>query len=139
MSNYTADQVRVAAKVAPLATNQVEYHPFLSQEAVLEACRANDMFLTAYSPLANGMAIGHEALDAIGEQYDGRSAPQVALRWLLDHGDVAVLPRSRNRDHIAANADVDFTLSDEHRTQVDGLPKDRRQVNPPFAPEWDTV
>lgn len=136
VSNYTADQVRTAAKVAPLATNQVEYHPFLSQHAVLDACRANDMFLTAYSPLAHGKVIGDPVLDEIAAEV-GHGAPEVALRWLLDHGDVAVLPRSQNRDHIASNATVDFTLTDEQRARIDGLPKDLRQIDPPFAPEWD--
>ena len=138
VSNYTADQVHAAARVAPLATNQVEFHPFLSQEAVLEACRSHDMFLTAYSPLANGMAISDPVLNEVARDV-GCGPAEVALRWLLDHDDVAVLPRSSNRDHIAANADVDFSLDQAHRTRIDDLPKDRRQLDPPFAPDWDRV
>lgn len=138
VSNYTADQLRTAAKAGPVVTNQVEYHPFLSQERVLEACRELDVFLTAYSPLAHGMAIESEVLNEIAAEV-ARGPAEVALRWLLDHGDVAVLPRSSNHDHIAANLGVDFELTPEHRTKIDGLPKDLRQIDPPFAPDWDPV
>jgi 2,5-diketo-D-gluconate reductase B len=138
VSNYTADQVRRAAKVAPLATNQVEYHPFLSQEAVLEACRDNDMFVTAYSPLAHGMALKDPILNEIAAE-DDRGPAEVALRWLLDQPGVAAIPRSSNRDHIAANAGIDFTLTDAQRTRIDALPKNLRQIDPPFAPDWDRV
>ncbi len=136
VSNYTSEQVHLAAKVAPLATNQVEYHPFLSQEAVLEACRANDMFLTAYSPLAKGGVFDDDTITAIAAEVDASPAT-VSLRWLLDQGDVAVLPRSSNRDHIASNAQVDVPLDDDHRQRIASLPKDRRIIDPPFAPEWD--
>lgn len=137
VSNYTAAQVHTAARVAPLATNQVEYHPLLSQEAVRSACRDHGMFLTAYSPLAHGMALADPVLDEIGAEV-GRGPAAVALRWLLDHGDVAVLPRSSNRDHIAANLDLDFTLDPDQAARIDALPKDRRQIDPPsLAPDWD--
>ena len=138
VSNYTADQMRRAAKAGPVATNQVEYHPFLSQERVLEACRELDVFLTAYSPLAHGLAIESDVLNEIAADVD-RGPAEVALRWLLDHGDVAVLPRSSDRGHIAANLGVDFDLTPAHRTRIDGLPKDLRQIDPPFAPDWDPV
>lgn len=136
VSNFTSDQVHAAARVAPLVTNQVEFHPFLSQEVVLEACRTHEMFVTAYSPLARGLAVEDPILNQIASDVQ-RGPAAVALRWLLDHGDVAVLPRSSDRDHIAANAALDFTLDHAHTTRIDGLPKNLRQLNPPFAPAWD--
>lgn len=136
VSNYTSEQVHLAAKVAPLATNQVEFHPFLSQDTVLEACRANDMFLTAYSPLAKGGVLDDPTLQAVAEEV-GATPATVALRWLLDHGDVAALPRSSSRDHIASNAEVGFSLTDEQRQRIADLPKDQRIIDPPFAPDWD--
>lgn len=136
VSNYTSTQVHTAAAVAPLATNQVEYHPFRSQEAVREACRSHGMFLTAYSPLAKGGVFDDPTLRAIAEEV-GASPATVALRWLLDQDGVAALPRSSNRDHIASNAEVGFTLTDEQRQRITDLPKDRRVVDPPMAPDWD--
>ena len=54
VSNFTAAMVEEAARHAgrALATNQVEYHPFLSQATLLDACRRRGMALTAYCPLA---------------------------------------------------------------------------------------
>lgn len=138
VSNHTADQLRQAVKAGPVVTNQVEFHPFLSQEAVLEACRDVGVFLTAYSPLAKGKVIESEVLDEIAAEV-GRGPAEVALRWLLDHGDVAVLPRSSNRDHIASNRNVDFELTDDQRARIDELSKDQRLIDPPMAPEWDPV
>ncbi len=137
VSNHTSDQVRTAAKVAPLITNQVEYHPFLSQEVVLETCRELGMFVTAYSPLAKGDAVGDPVLNEIAEEL-GCGPAEVALRWLLDQDGVAVIPRSSNRDHIASNARaLEITLTDEQRARIDQLPKDRRQIDPAFGPDWD--
>jgi 2,5-diketo-D-gluconate reductase B len=137
VSNYTTEQVRRAAAVAPIATDQVEYHPFLGQDALLSVLRENGMFLTAYSPLAHGRAIGDGTLDAIAEAHDV-SGPQVALRWLLQQPDVVALPRSEDPEHIASNLDVfGFSLTDDEVARIDALPKDDRQIDPPFAPEWD--
>jgi len=137
VSNHTADEVRRAAKVAPLATNQVEYHVGLGQDAVLAAVRDHGMFLTAYSPLGHGTAIGDPTVEAIAAEL-GVSPAQVALRWLLQQDDVVVLPRSENPDHIQSNLDVEgFALDDDQVARLDALPKDRREVDPPFAPDWD--
>ncbi len=140
VSNYTADQVQTAAKVAPVITNQVEYHPLLSQEAVLQACRDAGMFVTAYSPLANGLVMKDPVLGEIASEI-GCGPAEVALRWLLDQDDVAAIPRSSDRDHIAANAQAGtITLTDDQRQRIDELTADRRrQIDPPSAPDWDEV
>lgn len=137
VSNYPSRQLARAIEVGPVATNQVEYHPFLGQDAILEVLRQHNLALTAYSPLAHGEVVGHDVLDDIGETH-GKTGAQVALRWLLQQPGVMALPRSENPDHIAANFDVfDFHLSDEELARIDDLPKDHRQIDPPFAPEWD--
>ncbi|MFQ3275145.1 MAG: 2,5-diketo-D-gluconate reductase B, partial [Candidatus Nanohaloarchaea archaeon] len=71
VSNFTPEQMEKAREYSdvPLLTNQVEYHPFLSQDEVLEKCRDKDMMLTAYSPLARGDVIGNKKLRRIGEKY----------------------------------------------------------------------
>lgn len=137
VSNYTADQVRRAAAAGPVATNQVEHHVLLDQTAVLAAVREVGAFLTAYSPLASGALFGDEDVEAIASDR-GVSVAQVGLAWLLRQDDVAVVPRSSSRDHIADNlAAADLELSDDEVAALDALPKDRRQVDPPFAPAWD--
>jgi len=69
VSNFPAGMLRRALEVLPLFADQVEYHPFLAQDALLEVVREHDMTLTAYSPLAHGDVVGHPDLTAIGEQY----------------------------------------------------------------------
>ncbi len=137
VSNYTAAQFQRAAKVADVATNQVEYHPLLEQSVVLNAVRSEDAFLTAYSPLAHGALFGDGRVEEIAEEA-GASAAQVALAWLLRQDDVVALPRSSSKDHIADNlAARDLELTDEQVARLDELPKDRRQIDPGWAPDWD--
>lgn len=136
ISNHPTALMRRAASAAPVFTNQVEFHPFLDQQAVLDAARETGMTVTAYSPVARGAVFSDEVLAGIAAAHD--VAPgQVALRWLLDHDNVAVLPRSSNRDHMAENLDVDLRLDPDERARIDALPKDRRLIDPPFAPDWD--
>lgn len=137
VSNYTAAQFQRAAKVADVATDQVEYHVLLGQDTVLNAVRSEDAFLTAYSPLAHGGLLDHARVQEVAEEV-GASVAQVALAWLLRQDDVAALPRSSSKDHIADNlAAADLELSDEQAAKLDELPKDRRQIDPGFAPDWD--
>ncbi len=137
VSNYTAAQFQRAAKVADVATNQVEYHALLDQSVVLNAVRSEDAFLTAYSPLAHGALFGDERTEEVAQEV-GASVAQVALAWLLRQDDVVALPRSSSKDHIADNlAALDLVLTDEQVARLDELPKDRRQIDPSWAPDWD--
>ena len=64
VSNFTVALIEeaVAKSTAPLVCNQVEYHPYLEQNKVLAACRAHDMALVAYSPVAKGHVKDAEVL-----------------------------------------------------------------------------
>ena len=122
---------------AELFTNQVEYHPFLDQDTVLGLCRRYGMLLTAYIPLARGAVAHDPVLAEIGAAH-GKTAAQVALRWLLQQPDVAAIPRSGRRERIRENFDVfDFALSGEEMRRIDALRGDRRIVNVDWAPQWD--
>ena len=136
VSNFTPRQYRRAQEIASekILTNQVEYHPFLSQEDNLEAVRGNEAFLTAYSPLARGDVIGNEKLMEIGDRY-GKTPVQVALRWHLQQEDVVAVPKASSREHIDQNLDVfDFELSQREMETVSGLAENDRKVDPSFAP-----
>lgn len=139
ISNFPTALMREAAAIAPgrIATNQVEYHPFLSQRAVLATARELDMSVTAYSPLARGKVFGDPVLKRIAEAH-GKNEGQVAIRWLLDQGVIA-LPRSGSPEHIRDNLAVDdFALTEtEHAAIAQQLPRGRRLIDPSFAPEWD--
>ncbi|MBT6118068.1 MAG: 2,5-didehydrogluconate reductase DkgB, partial [Rhodospirillaceae bacterium] len=123
---------------ADLLCNQVEYHPYLSQEKVLEAVRRYGMMLTAYSPIARGKVLDEPAIRDIAERH-GKSPAQIALRWLLDQEAVAAIPRTANEKHLRANFEIfDFSLKPEDRAAIDGLRGDGRMIEVEgYAPDWD--
>lgn len=113
VSNFSVAQLEEAieASETPILTNQVPYDPTTDQSNLLEWCVSKDVMLTAYSPLGKGSVVGNETLAEIGEPYE-KSAPQVALRWLIQQPMVAAIPKASSRDHLAANLDVfDFELT----------------------------
>jgi 2,5-diketo-D-gluconate reductase B len=117
--------------------DQVEYHPFLGQDRLLGLARERDVLVTAYSPLAHGRVLEDPTLRRIGEAH-GKSAGQVALRWLLDQPLVSPIPKASSHERRAENFDVfDFELTPEERAEIDALPKDVRTADPPWAPDWD--
>lgn len=123
VSNFSVAQLEAAmdASSTPVVTNQVEYHPYRDRSELLSFCVEHDVALTAYSPLDEGRIADDETLAEIGDRH-GKSAAQVALRWLLQQPNVIAIPKASSREHIEANADVfDFELSDEEMERVTGL------------------
>jgi 2,5-diketo-D-gluconate reductase B len=122
---------------APIACNQVEYHVMLDQTPLRRYLAAKSIPLVAYCPLAQGKAASDETLMAIGRKH-GASAAQVALKWLLDQDGVAAIPKASGRDSQKANLDaLHVGLDDEDIKAIAALPKNKRCVNPGFAPAWD--
>lgn len=137
VSNFPAVLFHEAVGYGDIFCNQVEYHPLLKQDTVLTVVRDHGAALTAYAPLAQGEAIGYPELASIADKH-GKSSEQVALRWLLEQKNVLAIPRSSKPEHIESNFDIfDFELDTEDREHIAELPKNKRQINPSFAPEWD--
>jgi 2,5-diketo-D-gluconate reductase B len=137
LSNFTTALVDEALEHGPVFANQVEYHPYLGRPELLAQAREHDLLLEAYSPFAHGHLLDDPVLAEIGEAH-GRSAGQVALRWLLDQPQVVALPKASSRERRAENLDVfGFSLSDEERSRIAGLERGRRTADPPWAPDWD--
>lgn len=141
VSNYTAAMMRAAKALvdAPLVTNQVEFHPLLDQSRLLAAAKDTGIPLSSYCSLARGEIFKYPLLAKIGAAY-GKSAAQVALRWIAQKG-LAMNTMSTKPENIRANFDIlDFTLSAEDMARIDALGAtnyrivDRDRV--PFAPEW---
>lgn len=132
LTRYVIEDLRI-----PVFTNQVEFHPFLSQFDLLDLTYDNDFLLTAYSPLAKGDVFQNETLNRIAAEY-GKTAGQIALRWLIEQENVIAIPKATTAEHLRENIDLyDFELSDEHFDEIDQLDKTRRISNPSFAPDWD--
>jgi 2,5-diketo-D-gluconate reductase B len=139
VSNFPTALVREAVgySPAPLLVDQVEYHPYLDQSAVLGELERYGMALIAYSPIGRGKVFGDRTLQRIGEAH-GKNAGQVALRWLLQQG-VAAIPRSSREANVEANLAVfDYALSDDEMAEIFRLARpDGRMVRPAVAPDWD--
>jgi diketogulonate reductase-like aldo/keto reductase len=138
VSNFPSALLRQALELAPIFAVQVEYHPYLPQGPVMSVCHEHDLLLTAYSPFAHGRVHEDPVLQEIGARH-GKSAGQVALRWLLDQPHVVAIPKASSHDRRAENLDVfDFDLSDEERGRVAALSQRHlRTADPPWAPVWD--
>jgi len=139
VANFPSALLRRAIEsgIVPIACNQVEYHVFLSQAPVLELCRRHGLALTAYTPVAKGSVVDDPVLRRIATKH-GASPVQVALAWLLAQDNVVAIPKSAREAGQAANlAACALRLDAEDLASINSLPKDRRMVNPGFAPDWD--
>jgi diketogulonate reductase-like aldo/keto reductase len=128
----------VAAADEPLVANQVEYHPFLGQSAVLAACRRHGLALTAYSPIARGKVSDSPVIKEIASG-KGRTEAQITLRWLLQQPGVVAIPKSADPSRIRDNmAIADFDLTEQEMARISALASpDGRTITNVCAPEWD--
>ncbi len=123
------------------AVHQVEMHPYLQQPRLKRYCDDEQIAVTAFSPLGAdsyiplGMAgadervLAEPALTAIAAAR-GKTAAQIALRWAIQRGTVAI-PKSQSPQHLAENLAIyDFELSDEEMQGIDSLERGRRFNDP---------
>jgi 2,5-diketo-D-gluconate reductase B len=123
----------------PLVNLQGEGHPYIDTTKVVEACRTRGITFTAYCPLGRGRLFSDPVLAEIAKA-KGRTIAQVALRWLVQRGNIVPIPRSSNPGRLAENLDVfGFTLSDDEIARIGTLKRaDGRIANPVGrAPVWD--
>ncbi|MDX6807301.1 aldo/keto reductase [Terrihabitans rhizophilus] len=141
VSNYSTALMKEAIRLsdAPLATNQVEYQPFLDQSPVLDLARQNGMSVTAYFAMAEGRVFKDPVIGEIGRKH-GKSPAQVVLRWMVQQEDVLVLSKTLSRDRAIENFGIwDFVLDADDMARLFALgSRDGRILNPAnLAPEWD--
>jgi diketogulonate reductase-like aldo/keto reductase len=123
----------------PLAVLQAEYHPYLDQSKVLAYCRKAGLAFMAYCPLGRGRMFKEPVLAEIARAR-GRTLAQVTLRWLVQQGNIAPIPRSSNPQHMAESLNVfDFELTADEMKRIHALARpDGRIANPAGrAPKWD--
>jgi diketogulonate reductase-like aldo/keto reductase len=112
------DILTAATDVVPHA-NQIRWFIGNTQQETTTWCKAHEVLVEGYSPLATGGLLENAEIKAIADRYD-KSVAQVAIRYLLEK-DVLPLPKSTTPSRIAANADVDFELAPEDIAALDGL------------------
>jgi 2,5-diketo-D-gluconate reductase A len=112
------------ASIVP-AVNQIELHPYLTQNELRDFDRAHGIATEAWSPIARGKVLDDPVVTAIAADI-GRTPAQVVLRWQLQRGEI-IFPKSNSRSRIEENfALFDFTLSDEQIAAVSALNRDER-------------
>ena len=139
VSNFTVALIEeaLAACPEPLVCDQVEYHPYLDQTKVREACARHGMALVAYSPVAKGRIKNDRALLRIGDRYR-KTAAQVCLRWLVQQNVVAI-PRTSKLERLSENIEIfDFELFEDDMKAISAMGSaEGRLTNYGFAPNWD--
>jgi 2,5-diketo-D-gluconate reductase B len=139
VSNFTVALIEEATALCPepLVCDQVEYHPYLDQTKVLDACARHRMAVVAYSPVAKGRIRNDQTLSRIARAY-GKTPAQVCLRWLVQQ-NVSAIPRTSKIERLSENLDIfDFELSDSEMRQIFQMRSAKgRLTDYGFAPKWD--
>lgn len=121
VSNYSLEQIDELVEASGLtpAVNQIEWSPLLFDSSTLSGHRQRGVALEGYSGLKGG-TLEHSVVTDLAERL-GRTPAQVVIRWHIEHG-VVVIPKSRDLERIAANADVDgFQLEPDDMGALDAL------------------
>jgi 2,5-diketo-D-gluconate reductase B len=141
VSNFTVSLIDEAVGKCsePLFTNQIEYHAYIRQDKIIAACRKHGILVTCHVPLARGEVLKDPVIQKIADAH-GKTAAQVALKWLIQQSDVCVVPRALEFSEIEEDIDIfDFELSQDEMNQISALrDKNLRIVNPEVRrPDWD--
>ena len=127
VSNFNAHHLgRLFAEteVRP-AVNQIEVHPYLTQDPLRAFDADHEIATEAWSPIAQGKVLDDPTITRIAEKY-GKTPAQVTLRWHVQRGDI-VFPKSVTRSRIQENIDVfDFELDGTDMGDISGLNRNER-------------
>ncbi len=135
VSNFTINQLEELMKESSIipAVNQIEVHPYLSNNEVVDFCQQKGIAITAYHPIGGGESdlLENNVLVQIAQKHN-KSAAQIALRWNLQR-DVIVIPKSVHQNRIIENIDIfDFNLTKDEMKEINNLNKNLR-----FGPDPD--
>lgn len=114
VSNFLPGHLEILmknAKVKPMV-NQIRLHPEHIPTENIRFCKAHDILIEAYSPLATGKILGGSKYAEVAEKY-GKSVAQILIRWSYQNGFLP-LPKSVHEERIIENLDIfDFEISEE--------------------------
>lgn len=134
VSNFNPDHFEALlaqVSIKPVI-NQVEFHPYFTQEKLRKYLEAQNIYMESWSPFMNAQILNDETLNEIGKEVN-KSAAQVIIKWNMQH-NVVVIPKSVTSSRIEENIDVfDFELSADQMKRIDDLNKDQR-----IGPDPDT-
>jgi len=122
VSNFQPAHLERLAKEADVtpAVNQIEVHPYFTNETARAASRDAGILVESWSPIAQGGVLGDPAIVSIAEAVD-RTPAQVTLRWHIQRGDI-VFPKSSTPERMTENFSLfDFELDDDQVAAIDAL------------------
>ena len=140
VSNFQVPHLqRLAAECDTLpAVNQVEVHPYFTNDAVRQHCAEQNIAVEAWSPIAQGAVLDDETITTIADRV-GSSAAQVVLRWHLQRGDI-IFPKSSNRARLEENLDLfGFELSEADVNSITLLDKGEDGRTGPNPDTFDMI
>jgi 2,5-diketo-D-gluconate reductase A len=118
--------------------DQIEVHPYLTNEAAREAALSHGIAVEAWSPIARGAVAEDEVIGEIAHAH-GKTASQVTLRWHIDRGDI-VFPKSMREERMRENFDIfDFSLSEEEIKRIAALDKGEEGRTGPNPNTFDYI
>ena len=132
VSNFQAGHLRTIIKATGVtpAVNQIELHPYLSQEPLRALHSSLGVVTESWSPLGRGRLLNDPVVADTAAALSVAPA-QVVVRWHLQH-DLVVIPKTTHRERMVTNADVfSFALSDEQMAALDALDRGLRTGSHP--------
>lgn len=140
VSNFqTSHLARLAAETDTVpAVNQIEVHPYFTNEEVRAYGAEHNIVTEAWSPIAQGAVLDDPVVERIAKDL-GKSPAQVVLRWHIERGDV-VFPKSVTPQRIKDNFEIfDFELSDADIDAISELDKGEAGRTGPNPDTFDYV
>ena len=127
VSNFTPEHFEALlaqVSIKPVI-NQVEFHPYLTQNKLRKYLEAQNIIMESWSPLMNSQILHDEVINEVANEV-GKTPAQVVIRWNIQH-DVVVIPKSVTPHRIEENLDVwNFELSDNQMERIDQLNQDKK-------------
>lgn len=124
------EDLLTSAETVPMV-NQMEFHPYLVQQDLVDFCQSKGIQYEAWSPLMQGNIFDLDSMKRMAAKYN-KTIAQIVLRWDLQKG-VVTIPKSSNKNRIIANADIfNFELAEEDIQALDDLDRGKR-----FGPDPD--
>ncbi len=140
VSNFQPEHLdRIVAETGVVpAVNQIETHPYFTNEAAREASHRHGTLVEAWSPLAQGAVLDDEVIGKIAAAH-GRTPSQVTLRWHLERGDI-VFPKTTHRERMEENFAVfDFELSPDEVAAISALDRGEAGRQGPNPDTFDYI
>ncbi|KGI67355.1 aldo/keto reductase [Mycolicibacterium rufum] len=140
VSNFQIEHLqRLADETGTVpAVNQIEVHPYFTNEEVRAYGSEHGIATEAWSPIAQGKVLDDPVITRIAEAL-GKSPAQVVLRWHIQRGDI-VFPKSVTEQRIKDNfALFDFELGDDDLSAISSLDKGEDGRTGPNPDTFDYV